>query len=581
MKKIIPIFLAGALALSGCSSAADDNVSEADSDNGDFTAYLDDYVREVCENSYLTMHQCFEDPTAAGIDPSIADVTLGSVTEQDPETEELYASLSSRLNEFDRSELNGWQQQVYDTMKTDFELYERSDKDEYKYLDQIWSEYNSPVNDLVSLFSEYELYSEDDVRPLVELINDSSRYLDDCFGYTKEQAAQGLLMMDYDAVEAKVGEVLDDSEGLPINKNLHDEIDGLDVDDAKKDEYKAEVDRALDESLYAAIEEVPSRLKEFEGQSKEVTGLGNLPAGKEYYEIVLADRISCEDGPDEVRDNLSRAISAISAQASSLIKKDESLLDEAFALKTDFKSVDGVMDWLEANYSQMWPEVQKMDYVLDPLADSQSNDGTAAYFVNPAMDRKGPYRIRYNTDYVADITSVETFATLAHEGIPGHMYQQQYDNEHLKHPVQYLFSCLGYSEGYATYVEAEMSKLYFDNSAAVTVYLGNEELSNFYMALMDLDVNYYGVDRDEFNDKYGELFGMDMDPIYDQLAWMPAVFQSYYYGFYKIDSLRQKAKKELGDKFSNVDFNNALLESGTAYFETVEANVDAYVAGAK
>lgn len=578
MKKIVPLFVAGCV-MCGCSSLPA-GVPEKEADQA-FTDYLSQYVKVTCENNYMTLHQFYENPKDAGIDPKDVKVTLGPVSDTDPDTEAMIRLLRHGLEAFDRNDLDSVQQTIYDDLKWNFDLYDKADKEEYKYLDQIWSEYNSPVNDLVLLFSEYDLYDEEGVEPLAQLLEDTPRYMDDCFAYTKEQAAAGLLMMDYDAVDEKCKEVLDHSESDPVRENLHEEIDDLKLSADKTAEYKSRVDEALDEAFYPAMESVPERLAAFKDENREVTGLAGLPAGKEYYELLLQDAISCDDGPDEVKENLEKGVSALSMQAQAIIQKYPEALDNAFDLDTGFDSVDDILVWLQDNYKKAWPAVDKMEYELDPLDPSQSNNGTAAYFMIPPIDGTSKYKIRYNPDFVGeDAGSVSTFQTIAHEGIPGHMYERQYDREHFEYPVQYMLQFSGFAEGYATYVEDQMAAL-LDDSPAMTIYRANNTLSNYYVGLMDLDVNYYGLSREEFEEKYGELFGGGMDQMYDQLAWMPSTFLSYYYGGYKLSSMRSAARKELGDDFSAVDFNNAVLMSGETRFEQVEENIENYVESVK
>lgn len=569
MKKMIALVCAGCL-FCGCASASP--LPEA---NEEFTAFLDDYVRETCEHNYMTLHQFYENPEDAGIDPSDVIVTLGPVSETDADTEALIGSLKERLDSFDRDSLDGVQRTIYDDLQFDFKTYEDSDKEEFKYLDQIWSEYDSPVNDLVMVFGEYDLYDEAGIKPLTELIEDVPRYMDDCFAYTKEQAKEGLLMMDLEAVTDKCEEVLDTSGSDVVRENLHGEIEALGLDEKKTDEYIGQVDAALDENFYPVIREVPDRLGAFKDENRKVTGLANLPHGKDYYGVLLRNSISCEDGPDEVRDNLEAGVSALSLQVQSVLRQYPDALDEAFTLDTGFEDPEEILDWLADNYQKAWPAVKKMEYELEPLEASQSNEGTAAYFMIPPIDNTGKYKIRYNPDLVGeDAGSVSTFMTMAHEGITGHMYENQYDREHFEYPVQYMMQFLGYAEGYATYVEDQMAAL-LDDSEAMMIYRANETLSNYYVGLMDLDVNYYGLSRKEFKEKYGELFGESaVESLYDQLAWMPTTFLAYYYGGWKLADLRNEARKKLGDDFSAVDFNNAVLMSGQTTFETVEKNVE-------
>ena len=44
-----------------------------------------------------------------------------------------------------------------------------------------------------------------------------------------------------------------------------------------------------------------------------------------------------------------------------------------------------------------------------------------------------------------------------------------------------------------------------------------------------------------------------------------------------MDSLRDKAKDALKDDFDEVEFNDALLSSGSVNFEIIEKNIDSYI----
>ena len=82
MKTKIALILALALGLSACSAApAKDPTGQSASQqaNEQFTQYLNDYVVEIAENDFTTMHQFFEHPENYGIDPNKVEVTLGSI----------------------------------------------------------------------------------------------------------------------------------------------------------------------------------------------------------------------------------------------------------------------------------------------------------------------------------------------------------------------------------------------------------------------------------------------------------------------------------------------------------------------
>ena len=204
---------------------------------------------------------------------------------------------------------------------------------------------------------------------------------------------------------------------------------------------------------------------------------------------------------------------------------------------------------------------------------------SVAYFITPALDFSSNYQMRYNKkDYGDDPSSLTLYQTLAHEGIAGHMYQAQYNKEHLKYPIQFFYNNLGMSEGWATYVES-MSLHYLDNNKdLLNAYNLNNVLNNLYVALMDISIHYDGMSLNDFKNEYGDLFSSDgLESIYNQLSDNPTVFLSYYYGYLQIVDLKANAKSELKTKFKNKDFHNAILQYGEVNFSIIKQSVNTYI----
>ena len=65
---------------------------------------------------------------------------------------------------------------------------------------------------------------------------------------------------------------------------------------------------------------------------------------------------------------------------------------------------------------------------------------------------------------------------------------------------------------------------------------------------------------------------------YEQLRDDPAAFIPYYAGYKQIIDLKEQAQDELGNKFDEVSFNQAFLESGNVPFMIVERHIDEYIA---
>lgn len=588
MKKKLPLLLSFALLLTACSSSSPaepipsskpvQEVQEnASQDESSFTDYLNEYVITMAESDYTTMHHFFEHPENYGIDSKKVEVTLGTIlpTQEDLDTEkELY----DRLKTFDREELSPIQQDIYDQLDYEFELNARGNAEKFDYTGNVWSTMSGVQQSLVNFFSEYELREESDIEPLITLLNDVPHYTQLALDYSKKQAEAGTLMLDYDAVIESIQTVLDAKNDSAVTNELFIEVENLNLSKEKEEQYKKAIQEAMDQSFFPAYETMKSGLTELKEKIQEPAGLASIPNGKEYYELIVQEATGSQDSIETIRSNMEQEVNTIQDKLSLILDENPKLLFQGMMLSTDFDSVEEIMSFLQQNYPQSFPKLETMEYDLQALADDQSQEGIVAYFMQPAVDSTAKYQIRYNKrDYGDDPTSLSLYQTLAHEGIPGHMYQAQYNKEHFQYTIQYFLSNSGFSEGYATYVENQALKFLDLNKQALNISSYNDLLSNYYVILMDIAINYDGIDLESFKKEFPLFNEEGLEAIYAQLADNPGVFLSYYYGYYLISQLRNQAKTEMGDSFDDIEFNNALLESGSVNFEIVKKNIQDYI----
>ena len=64
---------------------------------------------------------------------------------------------------------------------------------------------------------------------------------------------------------------------------------------------------------------------------------------------------------------------------------------------------------------------------------------------------------------------------------------------------------------------------------------------------------------------------------YRQLQANPCAFEPYYVGYHEVAALKERAQQELGGRFEEEAFHEALLSSGTAPFSVVERNIEGYI----
>lgn len=564
------------LSLTACSSTTMQDNTFAAKENKDFTKYTNQLVVEYAENDYTTMHQFFEHPKDYGIDINNVDVSLSEFYTDN--TEEIKED-QKELNKFNRSTLDKTQQTIYDELKYENELSLKAENKKFQYLNNCWSTMSGLHQSLISVFSEYILRNEKDIQDLITLINDVPRYTNDVLEYTKEQADKNTLQFDYDSVTQDIQDVINNKADSSITSALYNAIDALNLDEEKTTSYKAQVKDAMDTSFFTSYQAMLDTLTSLQYNVQPLQGLSNYKNGKKYYEVLVENATSSTDSISTIKENTQSAINSSITKFQKLYKANPMISYELDSVSTDFTDVNQILESLQKNYKKDFPKVKTMKYDLKALPEDQSVSGIVAYFITPALDYSQNYQMRYNKrDYGDDPSSLTLYQTLAHEGIAGHMYQAQYNKEHLKYPIQFFYNNLGMSEGWATYMES-MSLHYLDNNKdLLEAYNLNNILTNLYIVLMDISIHYDGMSLNDFKNEYGDMFRSEgLESIYNQLADNPTVFLSYYYGYLQIVDLKSTAQSRLRSKFDNADFHNALLQYGEVNFNIVKQSVNEYI----
>lgn len=547
--------------------------SEADQE---FEKFTNDYFIHTCERSYLTAHSYFEDYTKEGITLDDDAYELGTFDIDQEELDYEKKTLET-LRTYDKSKLDEVNQEIYEQLEWELDLDIRTSKEEFLYLGSVWSESHGLQTDLYNAFSEFSLYTKDDVGGLIRLLENVPGYVEDAIEFSRKQGENGTLAFQSEEVLAYCQDVLDNKANSPVTADLDLEVDTLMLSDAEAKDCKDRIHEALDKYFFPAYQTMIDGLKELEPLNGPIQGLASYKNGKEYYQLILESATSTDKSIADLLDETDDAIDETIEEYSSLNLKD-SYYQNTDPIDTGFDSVEKIMSYLDETYATSFPVLEPMDYEVEPLPKEKSQPGVMAYFVVPPINSTRPYEIRYNSqDYGEDPSSLEFFNTLAHEGIPGHMYARQYQKEHFTQNIQYMLGTLAMTEGYATYA-AEVAQGWLDvDKTELQADQLNEWFMNYQILQADLLINGQGMTVEEFV----SFFGEGTEPLYYQLAEDPGVFFSYYYGYYEITNFREDAIEELGSKFDEVKFNNALLQAGDLKFDIIEQNIADYVADAK
>lgn len=542
-----------------------------------------DFV-DTMENDFVGMHVYFENPEKFGIDKEKVKIQLAKhySEEDNEEEEEEFEELIEEFEEFDRDLLTDEQQETYDICEYLIELSEESFDDDFTYLENVFTSLSGIHTVYPTLFSDYILRNEEDVKDLIVLLKDVKPYTSSLLEYTKKQAKEGYLMVDIDDVIEKSQDVLNQGFESTTYKNMCKSIENLQLGYEKTNQYKNELKEAYTSSYLEAYKEIISVMIELKKEKNNSEGLAKFKKGKEYYEYLFKIKVSSERSVEDTKALLEEKMDeAVKEMTRAAFMDGESYMALVEGdITTNYTSFEEILLYLEEKAKEDFPTISKLKYDINPLSEDLVNAGIAAYFNVPAIDNSRNMSIFVNMSNGNNMNGIDTFTTVVHEGIPGHMYQYSYAYENLDNVWRKTVPTFhGYVEGYATYAELFGLNYVDELDEDIKKLYKNMNLSTMYLyALADIGIHYEGWSLEDlraFMNSHG-LNGEVADQLYEPIQQNPATFSSYYVGYLEFNELRE-AMEKLGSNFNNKEFHEAILKSGAAPFRVVKDNVEEYI----
>ena len=259
------------------------------------------------------------------------------------------------------------------------------------------------------------------------------------------------------------------------------------------------------------------------------------------------------------------------------------LMEGATPAYSRFSSVEETLDYLGEAMLQDFPATENLTCQIRPVDESMKDNFSPAAYLKSRIDKPlgSPQMIYINGEYSTDLVS-----TIAHEGYPGHMYQNTYFQNLQLPTIRYMIDYNGYSEGWATYVENSSYKYATEDRELAELYSYNDRYTQCVIALADIGLHYDGWNYDQFAAFLKTYFGDEMDDevlrsqFYLNLE-TPTNYLQYYLTGMAYQDLYDGAEEQLGERFSPVEFNRVLLETGPASLDILQQQVDSYVKTAK
>ena len=549
-----------------------------------FDEYTTSLFASVLGNDEFTLHWLFKQQENYGFEEH------GKVSLPTPSSPSILSSVAinylfGKIEAYDYNELNFDQKMTYNVI-SDLLLNYNSKTPEMSYLSNNYlGSYLGYQAQLPLLLSEYKFYDESDIEyyfNFMDIVPDTfKQYVD----YEYKKAEKGYGMPDYviDKVINQCVEFVKESSNHFLIKTFDDRISNLNLTDEKKNYYVEENIKHVTGPLCDGYKYVRDNLPGIKGKATNNLGLAHYDIGKEYYKIKFRDATGYDIPIEDAITYVDSKLNACISELRNLITNDTDLTNKLSS--TSLMNVTPLeqLELYKALINNHFPTIENYPTInvkyIDPSMENHFSP--AAYMTSPLDDYTEEFIYLNNAKIDGDYNYL--YATLAHEGIPGHMYQNIYFKSLDVNPLRKVLKNSGYSEGWATYAEIYSYNFCEKYDANVIKYLKLNDLINGALtARLDLGIHYEGWTIDDtlaFLNKYFKGYTYEKaQKIFEQLVEVPTNSQMYYFTYFKINDMYERTKNALGTAFNEVEFHKLLLDCGPVPLRYIETVVDEYIA---
>lgn len=504
---------------------------------------------------------------------------IGFVDEDDHlETMKEYEKILSELQDYHYKKLDSTEQTVYVALE-DYLNRQLALKDYYYYQNPYIGSYSSYIQELPLLL---EMYTFMDVQDIENYFKNIQAFKEDfikaCNLERKRQEKNlGYSQEILDDILKQVKDIINENgEGLIQSVNMT--IEHLDfLSPSQKRDYQQKNRQIIKEDFIGAYQTLYDELKTIKGKADNVS-----IHDKNYYKAIIYHQLGVHHNPTSIEYKLSNELTIHSNTMYQLLMMNEQLLkvDNMYAIDyQEFDDCHSGLDYLKTKIFNIVPEIEDLSYEIYEVPESLQEGFAPAAYLQPKIDMQSNQKETIMINPSAPLDNI--FPTLVHEGYPGHLYQNSYLRLKNYPDLMYLLDCIGYSEGWAIYMENRSSEFLEENVAWQKLVQANDSFSSCLLALIDIGIHYKGWDYEECVSFYNKNTNLsltdELKEIYNVIIQTPGYYLYYTYAGELFHDFYEDCKEELGNKFNEKEFHQIILDCGTVGLDVVENKLETYI----
>lgn len=515
-----------------------------------------------------------------------------------------------QLKAFDRSELEPQAQLSYDLFKKDLEN---------SISDFQWKEYSYAVNQQGGVHTDLPTFminihrvdTEKDLQDYLARLKEFKRVFSEVGDQVMRSKAAGIVppKFVFPYIYKSSKKVLT---GKPFDKSKTDSVlladfktklKKLKLGAPKGADYIQQAETILKNEIVPAYEGLMLVLQQVEKAASADDGAWKFPRGDEFYNVRLSRFTTTNMTAEQIHSVGLENVARLRAEMEAVQKRlgIKGTLPEFFAKmrkdpkqyfpnteagrKEYVKLAQSYLDNVNKKVPEYFRLIPKTSMDIKPVEKFRESSAGKAFYNEPSDDgsRAGTYYV--NLSDMNNVPKFEAEALLYHEGIPGHHFQIALGIELRNLPKYRRYK--GYTafvEGWALYTERlakDMGGYQNDYSELGRLSM---EMTRACRLVVDTGIHSKKWTREKaiafFNENLPLAADAQKEQIERYIIW-PGQATAYMIGMLKIMELRSHAQTKLGKNFDYRDFHDVVLANGAVPLDTLEKNVNAYIAGKK
>lgn len=562
-------------------------------------------LQQSYEKDSLSLHFALKDPSQFGFRNSAAQKLPCYDRNEYLVQKEKTEKLLSVLKAFPTDNLFAEAKETYDIL-----LYTTQNQrkgSDFLYFEEPLSPTSGMHLSLPILLSEYAMDEEKDVQNYLSLLTQIPSYFDSLGQYETDKASLGMFMAAFDAdMVISQCQFMASEEGRTLfDSCFTGQLRGLYKPQSKAYlSYQKKQENIFRSQIAPAYKKLADTLLHLKDSTKEQRGLCQYRQGKKYYEYRLRTLIGTDKSCEEISNLLQKKMRQLCSELSTLRSgyNDTGTLREEDAASEKSNpaslSIDRYLPSLQEDMKQDFPFLPSTSSVtIKKILPSLKPYTAPAYYFIPRISlcKKGSIKdmenvIYYNEDSCHDPISLYT--TLAHEGFPGHMYQNIYFIAHhgvnSQNILRYSMDFPGYSEGWAMYVELlsyeKASSISGKDKTYCQMLRLSREIQLCMLCYLDVKIHANGATLTDITHSLAQISIKDphsMDEVYCYLINEPGTYLKYYVGYLELLECKELFRKEMekeGKAYSDLAFHTFFLQHGPDSYPRIRKEIASYIA---